>query len=134
MGFSSQMFDSVTATLSQPFLKVFNFPSLATAEKLLSDVAGATSAEWISSPGTDPSRPVLGVKGSLANILKAESCLFEVRRSMSVKFSSPLIPTQPLDGSALSHNIFLHIPLIYSVCQTARLKKSLPYACALVYL
>ncbi|XP_064611701.1 uncharacterized protein LOC135475700 [Liolophura sinensis] len=90
-----EMFDSVTATLSQPFLKVFNFATLVTAEKLLSDVAGATSVEWISSPGTDPSRPVLSVKGCLANILKAESYLFEKflqinnDKSVSVKTTKP---------------------------------------------
>lgn len=76
------MFESVYATLSQTFLKVFDMETADALRDMLTEVAGVTHVEVCSSPGTNPRRPGFAMKGKLQNVLKTESRLHEVCRAL----------------------------------------------------
>ncbi|XP_064615657.1 zinc finger protein 37-like [Liolophura sinensis] len=72
-----EIFDTVTAIVSQPFLNLFNFADHDACKKLLLEVSEASSVELCSSPGTNPNHPAFSLTGSLSSLLKTESFLFE---------------------------------------------------------
>ncbi|XP_064611699.1 uncharacterized protein LOC135475697 [Liolophura sinensis] len=100
-----EMFETVFATLSQSFLKVFNMETSDALKDMLTEVAGATHVEVCSSPGTDPRRPGFALKGRLQNVLKTESRLSEKfnevnqDETLTLKTYYTPLPEKPLRSS-----------------------------------